>query len=102
MCKEIKGIVPKPKKKAKLILEDGTILEGFSFGAEVSIGGEVGKYNEEIFHQVEIWAILKGLFRHTQCGNSIIFLSLRFYVKSILGIFEVQNQIFNTFGGSES
>ena len=65
MCKEIKGIVPKPKKKAKLILEDGTILEGFSFGAEVSIGGEVGKYNDEILHQVEILAILKELCRHS-------------------------------------
>ena len=53
MCKEIKGIVPKPKKKAKLILEDGTILEGFSFGAEVSIGGEVGEYNEK-YVKVEI------------------------------------------------
>ena len=51
MCKEIKGIVPKPKKKAKLILEDGTILEGFSFGAEVSIGGEVGMYNDKLVHQ---------------------------------------------------
>ena len=26
-----------------------------------------------------------------QCGNFMIFLSLRFYVKSILGILEVQN-----------
>ena len=91
MCKEIKGIVPKPKKKAKLILEDGTILEGFSFGAEVSIGGEVGKYNDEVLHQVDLWAILKGQFRHTQCGNFIIFPSLRFYVRSIFGILKVQN-----------
>ena len=28
---------------------------------------------------------------YTQCGNFIIFLSFRFYVKSILGILEVQN-----------
>ena len=28
----------------------------------------------------------------TQCGNFMIFVSLRFYVKSILGILEVQNQ----------
>ena len=28
---------------------------------------------------------------NTQCGNSMIFLSLRFYVKSILEILEVQN-----------
>ena len=31
------------KKKAALILEDGTIFRGFSFGAEKSIGGEIGK-----------------------------------------------------------
>ena len=29
-----------------------------------------------------------------QCGNFMIFLSLRFYVNSILGILEVQNQPF--------
>ena len=28
-------------KKAKLILDDGTVLEGRSFGAEVSAAGEV-------------------------------------------------------------
>ena len=40
--------------------------------------------------------------RIAQCGNSTVFLSLRFYVKSILGIVEVQNQTFlNTFRGSE-
>jgi len=28
--------------KAKLILEDGNTYEGFSFGAELSVPGEVG------------------------------------------------------------
>ena len=35
-----------------------------------------------------------NLVHTTQCGNFRIFLSLRFYVKSILGILEVQNQPF--------
>ena len=42
MCKQLLGIMPSPKKKAKLILQDGTEFEGYSFGAETSIGGEVG------------------------------------------------------------
>ena len=29
------------RKKASLILEDGTVFEGFSFGAAASVGGEV-------------------------------------------------------------
>ena len=32
----------KIKKKATLILEDGTKFEGFSFGADKSVGGEIG------------------------------------------------------------
>ena len=32
-----------------------------------------------------------GRISHSQCGNFMIFLSLRFYMKSILGILEVQN-----------
>ena len=39
--------VPSPQDeqgtKAALILEDGTSVEGLSFGAEKSVGGEVGK-----------------------------------------------------------
>ena len=42
MCKQLLGIMPPAKKKAKLILQDGTEFEGYSFGAETSIGGEVG------------------------------------------------------------
>ena len=30
------------RKKATLILEDGSEFPGFSFGAETSIGGEIG------------------------------------------------------------
>ena len=30
------------RKKATLILEDGTKFEGFSFGADKSVGGEIG------------------------------------------------------------
>ena len=39
----------------------------------------------------------------SQCGNFLIFLSLRFYVKSIFGIIEMQNLpfIFNTFRDNE-
>ena len=29
--------------KASLVLEDGTVYEGTSFGAEISVPGEVGK-----------------------------------------------------------
>ncbi len=32
---------PEKEKKIKLILEDGTVLEGFSFGAKKSVAGEV-------------------------------------------------------------
>ena len=32
-----------PKKKAKLILENGETFSGFSFGSPTSVGGEVGK-----------------------------------------------------------
>ena len=32
--------------------------------------------------------------KKAQCGNNMIFLSLTFYVKSISGILEVQNQQF--------
>lgn len=31
------------RKKAVLILEDGSMFEGFSFGADKSIGGEIGR-----------------------------------------------------------
>ena len=31
------------RRKATLILEDGTQFSGFSFGAETSIGGEIGE-----------------------------------------------------------
>ncbi|HOK50644.1 MAG TPA: carbamoyl-phosphate synthase domain-containing protein, partial [Bacteroidales bacterium] len=31
----------KDKKVAKLILEDGTVMTGYSFGAETSVAGEV-------------------------------------------------------------
>ena len=34
---------------------------------------------------------LVSLVRISQCENFLIFLSLRFYVKSILGILELQN-----------
>ena len=37
------------RKKATLILEDGTTFSGFSFGAETSIGGEIGK---EIYRNI--------------------------------------------------
>ena len=30
------------RKRARLVLEDGTEFEGFSFGAEHSVGGEIG------------------------------------------------------------
>ena len=42
MCKQIHGNMPPAKKKAKLILQDGSEFEGYSFGADTSIGGEVG------------------------------------------------------------
>ena len=42
MCKQILGNIPPAKKKAKLILQDGSEFEGYSFGADTSIGGEVG------------------------------------------------------------
>ena len=38
-------------------------------------------------------------FRPAQCGNFRILLSLRFYVKSILGIVEVQKLLFLPFWG---
>ena len=41
----------------------------------------------------------KGVF--SQCGNFMIFLSLRFYVKSLLGILEMQNLPFIIFTRSE-
>ena len=44
MCKQILGNMPPAKKKAKLILQDGSEFEGYSFGADTSIGGEVGMY----------------------------------------------------------
>jgi hypothetical protein len=31
------------RKRATLVLEDGTTFNGFSFGVETSIGGEIGK-----------------------------------------------------------
>ena len=37
----------------------------------------------------------------TQCGNFRIFVSLRFYVKSILDILEVQNQPFHNLDSYE-
>ena len=40
-------------------------------------------------------------FTLTQCGNFMIFLYFKFYVKSILRILEVQNLPFNTFRGPE-
>ena len=52
-------------------------------------GVQTTKY---VFHE-------KNDFIFAQCGNFMIFLSLRFYVKSILGILEVQNLSFDTFRG---
>ena len=49
MCKKLLGIIPETKKRAKLILEDGTVFEGYSFGADVSVGGEVGELFSEFF-----------------------------------------------------
>ena len=49
MCKKLLGIIPETKKRAKLILEDGTEFEGYSFGADVSVGGEVGELFSEFF-----------------------------------------------------
>ena len=51
----------------------------------------------------KLWSQVNSiLYVYTaQCGNFIIFLSLRFCVKSILGFLEVKIFHFNTFIGSE-
>ena len=36
------------RKKATLILEDGTSFSGYSFGSDESIGGEIGNINTKI------------------------------------------------------
>ena len=44
MCKQPSSESnPKEKVKATLYLEDGTKFEGYSFGSNQGIGGEVGK-----------------------------------------------------------
>ena len=48
------------------------------------------KDQETINQSVKVRFVLKKVYK-TQCGNFRIFLSLRFYVKSVLGILEVQN-----------
>lgn len=36
-------------KKSYLILEDGTLFEGYSFGANLDTKGEIGKINKRLF-----------------------------------------------------
>ena len=48
-----------------------------------------------------IFIISRKVCKSSQSGNFIIFLSLRFYVKSNFGIPDVENCHFNTFTGSE-
>ena len=54
------------------------------------------KYTTLIMILFKLDFVFLLLFGHhiSQCGNSIMFLSFRFYVKSILEILEVKNQTF--------
>ena len=42
------------RKKATLILEDGSKFDGFSFGADKSVGGEIGE-NENVQYWFNYW-----------------------------------------------
>jgi hypothetical protein len=45
MCKRLsEERPPREKVKATLHLEDGSKFEGYSFGANIGVGGEVGRY----------------------------------------------------------
>ena len=54
---------------------------------------EENNFKQKIMKKTLLTKILAAnlLTSFAQCGNFMIFLSLRFYVKSILGILEVQN-----------
>ena len=45
------------RKKATLILEDGSEFPGFSFGAETSIGGEIGReFSVNVLYAYELFS----------------------------------------------
>ena len=45
----------------------------------------------KLFQNYQLFSVLPTQDPYTQCGNFMIFLSLRFYVKSILEFLAVQN-----------
>ena len=51
-------------------------------------------FDDDYYHSILLGVVSELLSNSTQCENFLIFLSLIFYVKSVLRILEMQNQPF--------
>ena len=65
----------------------------------LNLGPDIEKLSADVFKSymltfLEHYYSKRGLKEKTPCGNFMIFLSLRCYVKSILANLEVQNPLF--------
>ena len=83
--------------RSQIVIEDGVSILRLS-GIERTDMGEViceaSNGVKNVKKTAMTYLIVNRKCAHAQCGNFWIFLSLRFYVKSILQDLEVQNLLF--------
>ena len=65
-----------------------------SIALDATTASEAKDAIETYFKENNGWLAKTIRLSKSQCGNFIVFVSLRFYVESILGILDVQNQPF--------